>query len=100
MTAATIPLFARASRKDWASFGAIGFVLASIRGLREKIWIASHPTARPREGARAMLSEIEMCAPRYTASPEGGIRVRRMSFAEELPPRRRPRSRNGASRLD
>src|SRR5207245_9969269 len=43
----------------------------SMRGLREKIWIASAPTALPRSGASAMLSAIETWAPRYIAPPRG-----------------------------
>jgi hypothetical protein len=50
---------ARFSLKEVASSSEMGFVFRSIRGLREKIWIVSHPTARPRDGARARLSEIE-----------------------------------------
>ena len=55
--------------QDFGLTGVSGFVRRSIRGLREKIWIASAPTARPRSGARAMFSAIETCAPRYIDSP-------------------------------
>ena len=60
MTARANPCFFMFSWNAWASSGGIGFVLRSIRGLLEKIWIVSQPTLRPRDGARAMLSEIEM----------------------------------------
>jgi len=42
----------------------IGFVFRSIRGLREKIWIASQPMYFPAFGAFAKPPAIETCAPR------------------------------------
>src|SRR3989454_982496 len=71
MIARAIPFAGIASWNAFASSGGIGFVFRSIRGLREKIWIASAPTALPRSGASAMLSAIETWAPRYIAPPRG-----------------------------
>src|SRR2546425_10507635 len=71
MIARVIPFAAIASWNAFASTGGIGFVLRSMRGLREKIWIASAPTALPRSGASAMLSAIDTRAPRYIAPPPG-----------------------------
>src|SRR5437899_97604 len=71
MIARVIPFAGIASWNAFASSGGIGFVFRSIRGLREKIWIASAPTALPRSGASAMLSTIETWAPRYIAPPRG-----------------------------
>src|SRR3989441_398145 len=71
MIARAIPFAGIASWNAFASTGGIGFVLRSMRGLREKIWIASAPTALPRSGASAMLSAIETWAPRYIAPPRG-----------------------------
>src|SRR3989475_1159590 len=71
MIARVIPFAGIASWNAFASSGGIGFVFRSMRGLREKIWIASAPTALPRSGASAMLSAIETWAPRYIAPPRG-----------------------------
>src|SRR5881628_3193117 len=71
MIARAIPFAGIASWNAFASSGGIGFVFRSIRGLQEKIWIASAPTALPRSGASAMLSAIETWAPRYIAPPRG-----------------------------
>src|SRR2546422_3579070 len=80
MIARAIPFAGIASWNALASSGGIGFVFRSIRGLREKIWIASAPTALPRSGASAMLSAIETWAPRYIRSPDVGIPSTRMSL--------------------
>src|SRR5438128_11421887 len=71
MIARAIPFAGIASWNAFASSGGIGFVFRSIRGLREKIWIASAPTALPRSGASEMLSASEAWAPRYIAPPRG-----------------------------
>src|SRR5438445_11179191 len=71
MIARAIPFAGIASWNAFASSGGIGFVFRSMRGLREKIWIASAPTALPRSGASAMLSAIETWAPRYIALRRG-----------------------------
>jgi len=42
----------------------MGFVSLSIRGLREKIWIASQPIHRPAVAASWNPPAIEQCAPR------------------------------------
>src|SRR3989454_11841716 len=67
MIARAMPFAGIASRKAVASSGGIGFVLRSIRGLREKIWIASHPIFLPAIGAFANPPAIETCAPRSIA---------------------------------
>src|SRR3989442_4924083 len=86
MIARAIPFAGIAFWNAFASSGGIGLGFRSIRGLREKIWIASAPTALPRSGASAMLSAIETWAPRYIAPPRGNrlstdeladVRVRR-----------------------
>src|SRR5207302_9714086 len=79
MTARANPCFFMFSWNAWASSGGIGFVLRSIRGLREKIWIVSQPTLRPRDGASAMLSEIETWAPSCMRPPP-----RKPPHADEL----------------
>src|SRR2546428_13235709 len=52
------------SHRAWTASGAIGFGLRSVRGLREKIWIASHPMYFPAFAASANPPAIETCAPR------------------------------------
>src|SRR3989454_8321147 len=83
MIARAIPFAGIASWNAFASSGGIGFVFRSMRGLREKIWIASAPTAVPRSGASAMLSAIETWAPRYIAPP-AGIASAQMSLPMSL----------------
>src|SRR2546426_4147221 len=87
MLARAMPFAGIASRNAVASSGGMGFVLRSIRGLREKIWIASAPTDLPRSGASAMFSAMETWAPRNML-PRAAIAFARMS----LPIWGRPRS--------
>src|SRR5690348_1562292 len=81
MIARAMPFAGIASRNAVASSGGIGFVRRSIRGLREKIWIASAPTALPRSGASAMLSAMETWAPRNML-PRRGNRLRTDELAD------------------
>src|SRR3989442_12647219 len=81
MIARAMPLAGIASRTAVVSSGGIGFVRRSIRGLREKIWIASAPTDLPRSGASAMLSAMETCAPRNML-PRSGNRLRTHELAD------------------
>src|SRR5881397_2101685 len=94
MIARAMPFAGIASRKAVASSGGIGFVRRSIRGLREKIWIASAPTDLPRSGASAILSAMETWAPRNML-PRAAIAFARMS----LPIWGRPRSALSSRRL-
>src|SRR2546426_115332 len=94
MIARAMPFAGIASRNAVASSGGMGFVLRSIRGLREKIWIASAPTDLPRSGASAMLSAMETWAPRNML-PRAAIAFARMS----LPILGRPRSALSSRRL-
>src|SRR5438445_3491323 len=90
MIARAMPFAGIASRKAVASSGGIGFVRRSIRGLREKIWIASAPTDLPRSGASAMLSAMETWAPRNML-PRAAIAYRTDELADlgNLGPRAR-----------
>src|SRR5438132_5465198 len=94
MIARAMPFAGIASRNAVASSGGMGFVLRSIRGLREKIWIASAPTDLPRSCSSSMLSAMETWAPR-NMHPRAAIAFARMS----LPILGRPRSALSSRRL-
>src|SRR3990170_2907722 len=87
MTAARIPLVARPSRKAFASSGARGFVFRSIRGLREKIWIASQPTRAPFAGAKATPPAMETWAPSSMGRPAVSVLVPKALPFGSLPSR-------------
>src|SRR5436309_8290290 len=64
MIASRIPFSMRDSRQSRACSSVIGLVFRSIRGEREKIWIASQPIHLPALAAFGKPPSMEQCAPR------------------------------------